>query len=115
MAEPSEPVFLTAARTALLEAYAESKPGVLEPVMRLEVSVPAGQTGSVMADVTSRRGRVLGHTCLSDGGVRVVSLVPVAEMLSYATELRSLTAGRAEFSAEPAGYEVKPEPVKKTR
>ncbi len=115
MAEPSEPVFLTAGRTALLEAYARSRPVVLEPVMRLEVSVPADQTGSVMADLASRRGRILSHSSLADGGVRVVSRIPVAEMLSYATDLRSLTGGRAEFSAEPAGYEVKPEDVKKTR
>ncbi len=115
MAEPSEPVFLTAGRTALLEAYAQSRPVVLEPVMRLEVSVPADQTGSVMADLASRRGRILSHASVADGGVRVVSRIPVAEMLSYATDLRSLTGGRAEFSAEPAGYEVKPEAVKKTR
>ena len=72
--------------------------------MRIEVSVPQGQVGAVMSDLTARRGRIEQHDSLGLGDARVVAMVPLAEVLSYASSLRSLTGGRAEFTAEPACY-----------
>ncbi|MBQ4479594.1 MAG: hypothetical protein II943_03040 [Victivallales bacterium] len=103
-AEPSEPAFLTATRNALGDALAQAGEVVLEPVMRIEVSVPQGQVGAVMSDLTARRGRIEQHDSLGLGDARVVAMVPLAEVLSYASSLRSLTGGRAEFTAEPACY-----------
>lgn len=104
-AEPSEPAFLTATRNTLGDALAKAREVVLEPVMRIEVSVPQEQVGTVMSDLTARRGRIELHDSLPLGNARVVAMVPLAEVLDYASSLRSLTGGRAEFTAEPACYQ----------
>ncbi|MBR6470826.1 MAG: GTP-binding protein [Victivallales bacterium] len=104
-AEPSEPAFLTAARNTLGDALAQAREVVLEPVMRIEVSVPQEQVGAVMSDLTARRGRIELLDSLAMGSARVVAMVPLAEVLNYASSLRSLTGGRAEFTAEPACYQ----------
>ncbi|MGN0866519.1 MAG: elongation factor G [Oligosphaeraceae bacterium] len=103
--DTSEPVFLTATRLALVDALEQAGTVVLEPVMRLEVSAPALQIGAVLQDLQARKAKVLQVETLPDGGSRAVALVPVANMLSYATSLRSLTGGRALFTAEPAALE----------
>ncbi|MGN0892522.1 MAG: elongation factor G [Oligosphaeraceae bacterium] len=106
--DTSEPVFLTATRLGLVDALDQAGMVVLEPVMRLEVSAPAEQIGAVLQDLQARRARVAQVETLTDGGSHVVALVPVANMLSYATTLRSITAGRALFTAEPAALEKRP-------
>ena len=105
MAEPSEPAFLTAARNALSDALAQVREVVLEPVMRIEVSAPQEQVGNVMSDLTARRGRIEQLDSLPPGNARVVAMVPLSEVLNYASSLRSLTGGRAEFTAEPVCYQ----------
>ena len=107
--DTSEPVFLTATRLALDEAFANAGEVVLEPVMRLEVSSPAEQIGAILNDLNARRARVQQVDALPGGGSRAVALVPVAEMISYATSLRSLTGGRALFTAEPVALEIRPD------
>lgn len=104
-AEASEPAFLSAARSALIEAIQQAGAVVLEPVMRLEVSAPQSQIGSVITDVTGRRGKVLALDTLATGSARMVANVPAAQLVSYATELRAITGGRAEFTAEPLCYQ----------
>lgn len=105
MVEPSEPAFLTAARNALSDALAQAREVVLEPVMRIEVSAPQEQVGNVMSDLTARRGRIERHDSLPLGNARVVAMVPLSEVLNYASSLRSLTGGRADFTAEPVCYQ----------
>ena len=85
--------------------------------MRIEVSAPQEQVGNVMSDLTARRGRILQNEPLAAGNARIVALVPCASLISYATQLRSLTGGRAEFTAEPACDEPLPAgvPGPKTR
>lgn len=102
MTEASEPAFLSAARDALVEALDRGGEIALEPVMRLEVSAPESQIGNVITDVATRGGKVLSCDTLAAGNARMVAMVPVAQLISYATELRSITGGRAEFTAEPA-------------
>jgi elongation factor G len=102
MTEASEPAFLSAARDALVEALDRGGEIALEPVMRLEVSAPESQIGNVIIDVATRGGKVLSCDTLAAGNARMVAMVPVAQLISYATELRSITGGRAEFTAEPA-------------
>ncbi len=109
--EPAEPAFLSAARMAFCDGVAEAGEVVMEPVMRLEVSAPKDQIGKVMTDTTARRGRIIKMDSLASNSARMVAMVPVSELISYASNLRSLTGGRAEFTAEPACYEERPTPL----
>ena len=80
---------------------------VLEPVSLLTVRVPAAYQGDVMGDINARRGRVQG-TGSSDGESEVTALVPTAEILRYAIDLRSMTGGRGSFVAIHDHYDVLP-------
>ncbi len=103
--ESSELAFLTVAKQALLEAIQQAKLAQLEPVMRLEVSTPQDHVGNVIADLTARKGRITELDSLALGASRIVALVPLVKMFGYASQLRSLSAGRADFVAEPFSYE----------
>jgi elongation factor G len=105
--DSNERAFFIAGSMALREAAAKANPGLLEPVMKLEVTTPEEYLGDVMGDISSRRGRVQGMD--SRPGVQVVAaLTPLAAMFGYATDLRSATQGRATFSMEFAQYEPLP-------
>ena len=85
----------------------ESQPVLLEPIMEVEVRVPEAYMGDVNRDLNTRRGRVLGMD--SDDGMQIVRAhVPMAELFTYATELRSLTGGRGTFRQTLAQYEEVP-------
>ncbi len=87
---------------------AQAGPVLLEPVSRLEVTVPIDLQGDVMGDLNSRRGRVSG-TELGDHGEQViVAEVPTAEILRYAIDLRSLSSGRGRFTACHSHYDILP-------
>ncbi len=101
----SELAFLTVTRQALLEAIQQAGLAELEPVMRLEVSTPQDHVGNVIADLTARKGRITELDSLALGASRIVALLPLVEMFGYASQLRSLSAGRAEFVAEPFEYD----------
>ena len=81
----------------------------MEPVMRLEVSTPQDHLGSVIADLSARRARITEVDSLALGAARITALVPLAELLGYATAIRTLSSGRADFVAEPAVYEPAPQ------
>jgi elongation factor G len=105
--DSNERAFYIAASMAIKEAAARGNIGLLEPIMKLEVTTPEEYLGDVMGDISSRRGRVQGMDARP--GVQVVSaLVPLAAMFGYATDLRSSTQGRATFSMEFAHYEPLP-------
>lgn len=106
--DSSEMSFKMAGSIGFREALANAGPVLLEPISRLEVSVPASAQGDVLGDLNSRRGRVLG-TEAGQGDVQVViALVPTSEVTRYATDLRSLTGGRGRFSMRHDRYEVVP-------
>jgi elongation factor G len=97
--DSDEMSFRMAGIQALRTAGANLKPILLEPVMKVTVTVPEEYLGDVMGDINSKRGRVLGME--GDGSLRsVVAEVPMAEIQQYAAELRSLTSGRGNFSIE---------------
>ncbi len=108
--DSSEMAFQAAARGAFREGYRRAKPIVLEPIMKLEVEGPTEFQGSILKTVMQRRGQVVG-TVEEDGFVRVESEVPLAEMFGYATDLRSTTQGKAEFSMEFSKYMPAPSDV----
>lgn len=101
--DSSEQAFKTASLMAFREAYEKAKPIILEPIMKLEVSVPEEFQGTVIGQINQRRGVIMGTE--SDAGyVTVESEVPLSEMFGYSTDLRSVTQGKGEFSMEFAKY-----------
>jgi len=106
--DSSEMSFKIAGSLALQNCVKEADPFLLEPIMTLEVLVPEEQMGDVLADLNSRRGRVLGMESSGAGLQRIRAHVPMAETFRYATDLRSMTGGRGTFSAEILGYEECP-------
>jgi elongation factor G len=106
--ESTEMGFRNAATSALWDGAKEADPALLEPVMTVEVTVPADFLGEVTGHLNSRRGRVTGMQ--QRGGDQIVHAeVPLVEMFGYATQLRSLTQGRGVFSMLLARYEKVPE------
>lgn len=106
--DSSEMAFRVAGRLAFRQAMSAAHPVVLEPVSRLDVTVPTPQLGDVMGDLNARRGRVQGTEPGDDGEQVIYAVVPESELLRYAIELRSLTGGRGRFSATHDHYDVLP-------
>jgi elongation factor G len=105
--DSSEMAFKIAASMCLREALKKAKPVILEPVMRVEVTVPEDYMGSVNGDLISRRGRLEGTEIF--GGTHIIkSMVPLSEMFGYATDLRSKTQGRGSFTMHFGQYEEVP-------
>ena len=106
--DSSEMAFKVAGRLAFRAATAQADAVILEPISRLEVTVPVDLQGDVMGDLNARRGRVQGTEAGGDGTQTVIALVPTSEIQRYAIELRSLTGGRGRFRAEHDHYDVLP-------
>ena len=105
--DSSEMAFKIAGLQAMKQALEEAGPVLLEPIMLVTVSAPEDVVGDVIGDLNARRGRPLGMD--SAGGMSEVKAeVPMAEMLAYAPDLRSITGGRGEFTMEFARYEEVP-------
>ncbi len=109
--DSNELSFKIAASMALKKGVMDCRPGLLEPIMAIEVRVPEDYMGDVNRDLNTRRGRVMGMDTLGDGLQVVSAQVPQAELFTYATELRSLTHGRGTFSATLDHYEEVPQHV----
>jgi elongation factor G len=105
--DSSDMAFRIAGSMALKNALAGAKPVLLEPMMRLEVVVPDEMLGEVIADLTSRRGKIFGMEPTSKGTL-IHAQAPHAELRTYAPELRSLTKGLGYFTMELLGYEEVP-------
>jgi elongation factor G len=108
--DSSEMAFKIAGSMAFKQAMAKATPVLLEPYMKVEVTTPEEYLGDVMGDVSSRRGRIEGFSDRS--GVKVIdAFVPLSEMFGYATVLRSMSQGRANYSMEFNHYEKVPNSV----
>ena len=108
--DSSEMAFKIAGSMAFKEAAKKASPVIMEPIMGLEVVVPEDYLGSVMGDVTSRRGQIGTMGQRNDAQVLNAN-VPLAQMFGYATELRSMTQGRAVFTMQFSHYEQTPKSV----
>ncbi|NNL67536.1 MAG: elongation factor G, partial [Myxococcales bacterium] len=102
--DSSDNAFQAAARGAFRATYGKARPIILEPVMKLAVEGPQEFQGTVLKTVMQRRGNVVGTTEEDGGFCRVEAEVPLSEMFGYATDLRSVTQGKAEFTMEFARY-----------
>ena len=101
--DSSEMAFKAAGRKAFKDCASRCKPTMLEPIMQVEVFIPEDAMGDVMGDLNSRRGRVQGMDS-EDGITTVKASVPLAELLTYAPTLRSITGGRGDFHMEFSNY-----------
>ncbi len=111
--DSSELAFEQAAAMALERAMKEAGPVLLEPVMRVQAIVPESAFGVVQADLMAKRGLIT--DCRVHGEMRVVDAnVPLVELFGYSSDIRSLTAGRGNFTMEPLCYEKVPEQVAKS-
>ena len=99
--DSSEMAFKIAGSMAFKEACRKANPVILEPIMKVSVNVPDEYMGVVIGDITARRGNILGQITRT-GSVQVDANVPLAEMFGYATDLRSKTQGRGNYSMEPS-------------
>ncbi len=109
--DSSDNAFQAAGRGAFREVYPRAKPIILEPVMKLEVESPQEFQGAVLKSIMQRRGTVIGTTEEAGGFCRVEAEVPLAQMFGYATDLRSMTQGKAEFTMEFSRYLAAPRDV----
>jgi elongation factor G len=105
--DSSEMAFKVAGSMAFKQAMESARPVLLEPIMTITVSVPEDSVGDVIGDLNSRRGRPLGMDP-KGGSTDVKAEVPMAEILSYAPDLRQITGGRGDYTMELARYEEVP-------
>jgi elongation factor G len=108
--DSSERAFKIAGSMAFKEAMKRAKPKLLEPVMAVEVITPEDYLGDVMGNLNSRRGRIESMNPLGNAQV-IKAAVPLSEMFGYATDLRSMTQGRAEFTMQFDRYEEVPQSI----
>ena len=110
--DSSEVAFKVATYKAFKEAFAKASPAILEPIMSVEIVTPEEYVGTVMGDLSSRRGIILGQTPRGNA-TAIAAKVPLSEMFGYATDLRSNTQGRAAYSMEFSNYEKVPAMIEK--
>ena len=107
--DSSEMAFKIAGSMAIKEGTKKARPCILEPMMKVEIEVPEENTGDIIGDISSRRGRVEGMEIIEGTGIQKIrAIVPLAEMFGYATDIRSKTQGRGTFSMEFNKYEQVP-------
>ncbi|TVR19499.1 MAG: elongation factor G [Nitriliruptor sp.] len=109
--DSSDAAFQMAGILAFRDAVAQAEPILLEPHVALELTIPDEQTGAVMADLSSRRGRILGTDTTADSRTLVRAQAPEAELSTFAAEYRALTGGRGELTMAYSHHEEAPEAI----
>ena len=108
--DSSEMAFSIAGSMAFKDAMKKADPVIMEPIMKVDVVVPDEYRGNFIGDLNSRRGAIQNQES-TYGTARVTAMVPLSEMFGYATDLRSKTQGRGQYSMEPADYQQVPKSV----
>lgn len=106
--DSNEMAFKIAASLAFKKGMMEAKPILLEPIAKVEISIPDEYLGDIMGDMNKRRGRILGMEQQADGSQLVMAEAPMAEMYTYAIELKSMTQARGSFTMEFLRYDEMP-------
>jgi elongation factor G len=106
--DSSEMAFKIAGSLAIKKAAQSARPVILEPIMTVEVITPEDTLGSVIGDLNAKRGKVLGVESQAGGNQKIGALLPIAEILTYANQLQSLTSGRGYYTMEFSKYEELP-------
>ena len=111
--DSSEQAFKTAASMAFRNVFQQAKPSLLEPIVRMEVTVPGEKLGDISSDMSGRRGRVLGMASAGGDLQTVTAEVPLAEVTTYARALSSITGGQGSYTIEFSHYDLVPGNVQK--
>ena len=106
--DSSEQAFKTAGSMAFRNVFQQAKPSLLEPIVKLEVTVPSGNVGDINSDMSGRRGRVLGMDSAGGDLQTITAEVPLAEVMTYARSLSSITGGQGSYTIEFSHYDVVP-------
>ncbi|MFA6135731.1 MAG: elongation factor G [Phycisphaerae bacterium] len=106
--DSKEVAFRTAGKYAFIDAIQKAKPVILEPIVNLEVTIPANYMGDIASDLSGRRGRIIGQDMLPGGQCVVKAQAPLAEVMQYNSQLRSVTGGQGSYSMELSHYEPVP-------
>ncbi len=106
--DSKEVAFRTAGKYAFIDAIEKAKPVILEPVVEMEISVPANYMGDIASDLSGRRGRILGQDMLPGNQVVIKAQAPLAEVMQYNSQLRSVTGGQGSYTMELSHYEPVP-------
>lgn len=109
--DSSEMAFKIAASIAFKKGIMEANPCLLEPIMKLEITVPENYMGDVMGDMNKRRGKILGMEPQEDGSQKIIAEAPQAELFDYSMVLRSMTQARGNFEMEFVRYENMPQSI----
>ena len=109
--DSNEMAFKIAASLAFKKGIQEANPCLLEPIMKMEVSVPENYMGDVMGDMNKRRGKILGMEPLANGEQKIMAEAPQAELFDYSVALRSMTQGRGNYEMDFARYEPVPQSI----
>jgi elongation factor G len=109
--DSKEVAFRAAGKGAFIDAVQKAKPVLLEPIVIMEVTIPAENMGDITGDLSSRRGRVLGQEMLAGNMLIVKAQVPLAEVTQYSSQLKSVTGGRGSYSMSLSHYELVPSNV----
>ena len=106
--DSNETAFRTAASMAFRNVFQNARPALLEPIVKIEVTVPAANVGDISSDMSGRRGRVLGMDSAGAGMQTVSAEVPLAEVTTYARSLSSITGGQGSYTIELSHYDIVP-------
>ncbi|MGD0383839.1 MAG: elongation factor G [Thermoguttaceae bacterium] len=106
--DSSEQAFKTAGSMAFRNVFQQAKPALLEPIVRIEVTVPTANVGDINSDMSGRRGRVLSMDSAGGDLQTVIAEVPLAEVTTYARSLSSITGGRGSYTLELSHYDIVP-------
>ncbi|MFH1265340.1 MAG: elongation factor G, partial [Planctomycetota bacterium] len=111
--DSSEAAFKMAGSMAFRNVFQQAKPALLEPIVKIEVTVPADNVGDISSDMSGRRGRVLGMESVGGGLQTVTAEVPLAEVTTYARSLSSITGGQGSYAIEFSHYDIVPGNIQK--
>ena len=106
--DSKEVAFRTAGKYAFIDAVEKAKPTILEPIVNMEVTVPASHMGDIASDLSGRRGRIQGQEMLPGGMCVIRAQAPLAEVMQYNSQLRSVTGGQGSYTMEFSHYEPVP-------
>jgi elongation factor G len=106
--DSKEVAFRTAGKGAFIDAIEKAKPVLLEPIVNVEITVPAENVGDIAGDLAGKRGRVLGQEMLPGNFLAIKAQVPLAEVTQYTSQLKSVTGGRGSYSMSFSHYDLVP-------
>ena len=106
--DSKEVAFRTAGKCAFIDAVRKAKPALLEPIVNIEMTIPAENVGDIAGDLSSKRGRVIGQDMLPGNFIVIKAQVPLSEVMQYSSQLKSVTGGQGSFSMTLSHYEPVP-------